>query len=191
MDILIKSVSKKYADHRVFHNFSQVIPKGETTALMAPSGKGKTTLLRLILGLEKPDSGEITGIPERCAAVFQEDRLCPELSVLGNIRMAVGRNVSRQQMDEMLRELGLADAADKPANQLSGGMARRAALARALLYDGELLVLDEPFNGLDGENREMAAAAIKKYAAGRTVLLVTHRQEDLTLLGARHVIEID
>lgn len=191
MDIILKNISKSFGENSVLQNFSAVIPQGEVTAVTAPSGRGKTTLLRLILGLERPDSGEISGVPEKCAAVFQEDRLCPELSVSGNIRMAVGRTASRQQIDDMLRQLGLGDSGDKPAGQLSGGMARRAALARALLYGGDLLVLDEPFNGLDSENRQLAAEAIKKYASGLTVLLVTHRQEDLELLGAGNVIEID
>ena len=191
MDIILGNISKSFGEKTVLQNLSAVIPEGKVTAIMAPSGVGKTTLLRLILGLEKPDSGAISGVPARCSAVFQEDRLCPELSVLGNIRLAVDKRVSDARIIGLLQELGLSGNELLPANQLSGGMARRVALARALLYDGDLLTLDEPFNGLDADSRVLAAAAVRKYAAGRTILLVTHRKEDLALLGAENIIVIE
>lgn len=187
----VKNLSKSYVDKRVLQDFSAVFPHGTVSAIMAPSGRGKTTLLRLILGLEQPDTGEIIGVPETRSALFQEDRLCPELSVLTNIRMAVGKKVPSEKITELLNQLGLAECQRTPAKALSGGMARRAALARALLYDGQLLVLDEPFNGLDSGNRETAAKAIRQYAAGRTVLLVTHRQEDLALLGVDNLVALE
>ena len=191
MDIQVKNISKGYGEKQVLSCFSACFPQGEVSAVMAPSGRGKTTLLRLILGLEKPDAGEITGVPEAKSALFQEDRLCPELSVLGNIRMVTGRAVPEEEIRRLLGFLGLEESAGTPACRLSGGMARRAALARALLYPGELLVLDEPFNGLDSAARERAAQAIVRYAAGRTILLVTHRREELELLNARRLVEIE
>lgn len=185
--IELNRVTKRYGEKTVLSKFSCRIPDDTVCAVMAPSGTGKTTLMRLILGLEAPDSGTITGVPERKSAVFQEDRLCPNLSVAKNIRMADGK-IEESRMMALLTELGLAADAGTPAQQLSGGMARRAALARALLYDGALLVLDEPFSGLDEENRIAAAAAIRSHRNGRTVILVTHREEDLSLLGAEQCI---
>lgn len=190
MDIRLEHLCKAYNGTPVLRDLNAVFPEGEVSAIMAPSGSGKTTLLRLLLGLETPDSGCITGLPERKSALFQEDRLCPGLSVLSNIRMVTGKSRTEDQIRELLRFLGLEESMHKPAALLSGGMARRAALARALLYDGQLLTLDEPFNGLDGDNRQLAAEAILRWAEGRTVLLVTHRQEDLSLLNATQLINL-
>lgn len=176
-------ICKRYGSKEILRDFSCQIPEGAVCAITAPSGAGKTTLLRLILGLEKPDSGRISGVPARKSAVFQEDRLCPGLSLLANLRMALP-GCSEESMREILAELDLAGCLDTEACQLSGGMARRAALARALLYDGGLLVLDEPFTGLDEANRLRAAACILRRRNGRTLLLVTHHEEDLELLQA-------
>lgn len=189
MDIVLKEVSKSYDGKQVLSNFSCTIPEGSVCAVMAPSGVGKTTLLRLILGLEKPDRGEILGVPTEKGVLFQEDRLCPRLSVLKNIRMAVGK-AGAEQAKALLDFLGLADCADQPAGQLSGGQARRAALARALLASGQLLALDEPFTGLDDAARLRAAEAVRAYRRGRTLLLITHRQEDLPLLEVTQRIDL-
>jgi len=187
MEICLNDVSKSYGGKPVFQHFSCKIPQGSVCAVMGPSGSGKTTLLRLILGLEAPDCGEITGVPAEKSAVFQEDRLCPELSLVGNLRMAVPK-CSKPELMRLLDALGLADSADKPASQLSGGMARRTALARALLCDSALLTLDEPFSGLDEAARNAAILTIRNYQKGRTLLLVTHRQEDAELLQADQVL---
>lgn len=187
MDIELQNVTKRYGEKTILQNFSCTIPQGCICAIMAPSGTGKTTLLRLILGLEKPDCGTVTGVLQRKSALFQEDRLCPGLSLIGNLRMALP-GCEESDIHELLTQLGLEDAANKPAAQLSGGMSRRAALARALLYDGALLTLDEPFTGLDEENRQIAAHTILHHRNGRTLLLVTHRMEDLELLGVEKCI---
>ncbi len=187
MQIVLNDISKSYGGKPVLRHFSCKISQGSVCAVMGPSGSGKTTLLRLILGLEAPDSGEITGVPPEKSAVFQEDRLCPELSLVGNLRMAVPK-CSKPELTRLLDALGLVDSADKPAAQLSGGMARRAALARALLCDSNLLTLDEPFSGLDEAARHAAIQAIRTYQKGRTLLLVTHRAEDTELLQADQVL---
>ena len=189
MDSALKDVSKSYDGKQVLSNFSCTIPGGSVCAVMAPSGTGKTTLLRLILGLEQPDRGEVLGVPGEKGVLFQEDRLCPRLSVLKNIRMAVGK-AGAEQAKALLDFLGLADCADQSAGQLSGGQARRAALARALLASGQLLALDEPFTGLDDAARLRAAEAIRAYRRGRTLLLITHRQEDLPLLEVTDRVDL-
>lgn len=185
----LRNICKAYGGKPVLKDFSCRIPDGGICAVMAPSGAGKTTLLRLILELEEPDSGEIIGVPKLKSAVFQENRLCPGLTVLGNIRAAVP-GVQKEDMLTLLQELGIGDAAQQKASELSGGMARRAALARALLCPGDLLVLDEPFTGLDEETRVKAAEAILRCRRQRTLLFVTHQKEDLLLLGAEQCITI-
>lgn len=187
MDIIVQNLAKSYGQQIVLKSFSCVIPNRSVCAIMAPSGRGKTTLLRLLLGLEKADSGRISGVPAKKAVLFQEDRLCMELSTEANIRMVTGKKVNREQITNLLNQLGLENE-KKPVSELSGGMRRRAALARALLYDSGILILDEPFTGLDENNRMIAAKAILEYRKERTLIFVTHREEDLDLLGAEQVI---
>ncbi len=190
MDIVLKDIRKSYGERVVFGGYSAVFPGGRASAVMAPSGGGKTTLLRLIMGLEAPDSGSVTGVPEKIAAVFQEERLCPGLSAVKNIQMAVGRTAARRRVEPLLSRLGLSGSLDVPVSSLSGGMQRRVSLARALLAEAELLVLDEPFKGLDGENRALAAAAVREFSAGRTVLLVTHDAAEAGLIGAERIFTL-
>ena len=186
MDLILKNICKAYDEKTVLEQFSAVFAPGKTYAIMGPSGKGKTTLLRLILGLEKPDAGEITGVPRRIAAVFQESRLCPELTAGQNIALVLP---PRQEaaITRMLEALDLQDCGKTKAADLSEGQQRRVALARALLYGGDLLVLDEPFTGLDEETKSRALAAIRTARGNATVLLVTHNREDAAALGAEIV----
>ena len=155
------------------------------TVLMGPSGQGKTTLLRILMGLEQPDAGQIEGLAgRRIAAMFQEDRLCPQLTAGDNICLT-GRGVTRAQAEEELRGLGFSNQDLKtPAARLSGGQKRRTALLRALLCcRTDLLFLDEPFTGMDDALVDRAAAAVVRLTAGRDALLVTHDHEAARLLG--------
>lgn len=188
MNILVSNISKAYGDHVVFDNFSCEFPQGEITSLEAPSGAGKTTLLRMILGLEKPDAGEIQNVPVVKSAVFQEDRLLAGISVFGNLKAALPGNTSDDLICKGLALLEL--PAERKAAELSGGMARRLALLRAMLSPGALLILDEPFNGLDSQTRVLAAKAITQYRSGRTTILVSHREEERKLLDCTHRIMI-
>lgn len=191
-DITLDRISKAYGDKTVLRGLTAVIPAGRVTAVMAPSGAGKTTLLRLLLGLEEPDSGTVSGVPKSCAAVFQEDRLCPGLSAEKNIKMALGHGADTTEIRALLAELGIAaEDAAKPAELLSGGMRRRAAIARALLADAELLTLDEPFKGLDTENMRRTAAVILARTASMTVVLVTHSETEAELLNAQNILSLD
>ncbi len=183
-DIVIKDLCKRFADKVVLDKFSIVIPAGSIFGIMGESGCGKTTLLRILLGLEKADSGMIEGLPNRISAVFQEDRLCDEFSAIENVAIAAPKKTARAVIVECLAALGLGDALDRPVRALSGGMRRRVAIARALLAEGELLLLDEPFKGLDEETRRSVMAVVRRVVAGRTVVLVTHDEEEITALGA-------
>ena len=183
-DIVITRLSKSFGDKPVLRELSLSLPAGKILCLMAPSGAGKTTLARILLGLDRADSGEITGLPARVSAQFQEDRLSEGHSVLANLRFALGRGPSREALVGALAELSLSDAADTPVRNLSGGMRRRVALARAVLFPSELLVLDEPFKGLDEAARADAVRFLLRRQAGRTVLVITHDAREAELLGA-------
>ena len=188
--ILITNLSKSYGETVVFRNFSARLPLGETTVITGVSGGGKTTLLRLILGLETPDGGEIAGVPARRAAVFQEDRLldrlCPQLTALENVLLTAGRKKERKARD-ILARLGLGESLAVPAAELSGGMRRRCALARALCAESALLVLDEPFKGLDEANRRAAMVAVRAVSDDKTVLLVTHDAAEAEFFGGNRL----
>ncbi len=171
MNIAVKGLCKAYGERPVLENMTAEFPEGRVTYVTGPSGCGKTTLLRLLMGLEAPDAGEISGVPEKIAAMFQEDRLCMEFSALTNVRIA---GVPSDKAREGLERLGLGDSLAKPVSQLSGGQRRRAALCRAMLADADAVFLDEPFTGLDPELRALAAEYIRDAAAGRTVIAVTH-----------------
>lgn len=180
--IRIENLSKSYGDTCVLRDFSARLPLGETTVITGVSGGGKTTLLRLILGLEAPDAGTIAGVPEARAAVFQEDRLCPQLTALENVLFAAGRK-KEPEARRLLSRLGLGDSMDAAASALSGGMRRRCALARALCTEHEILVLDEPFKGLDAETRRAAMEAVRESSHDKTVLLVTHDAAEADFFG--------
>jgi NitT/TauT family transport system ATP-binding protein len=184
-DIVVKHLYKAYDGRTVLRDISFTLPRGERRALMGPSGCGKTTLFRLLLGLERPDGGEICGLPARISAVFQEDRLCEELSAYRNLRITLPPSeVGESDIRDMLAALGLGEDSDRPVSELSGGMKRRVAIARALLLPATLLLLDEPFRGLDEATRARVAAVISAACADRTVLLITHDREEASLLCA-------
>lgn len=175
MDVHIEHLCKAYDGRPVLKNVSFTAIAGRVTCIMAPSGRGKTTLLRILLGLERADSGTVS-LPAHCrwSAVFQEDRLLEHLDAMENLRFVLGGALDGAAARALLTELGLGDTAGKPVREFSGGMKRRLALARALLAPFDALALDEPFTGLDGDNRDRAWRCVLGRTAGRPVLLVSH-----------------
>ena len=184
MELQVHNLCKSYGGETVLRDVSFTAGPG-VTCLMAPSGAGKTTLLRILLGLETADSGTMR-IPADCrwAAVFQEDRLLEQLDAMGNLRFVLGKGFREAAAAALLAELGLGDVGGKPVRDFSGGMKRRLAVARALLAPSDILVLDEPFTGLDGETRAGALACVRRAAAEKPVLLVTHDEADAAELDA-------
>lgn len=180
--VILDRVSFAYGEKMIFNDFSKTFALGKTFALIGPSGCGKTTLLRLIAGLETPQSGTVT-VPKqlKIATMFQENRLLPWLTVRQNVALVLS-GANEELVDWCLEALELAEHQEKYPAELSGGMQRRVALARALVYGGDILLLDEPFNGLDEELKMRIALKIKERFAEKTIFLVTHSQSEAALL---------
>lgn len=183
--IAAEALCKAYRGRTVLDRVSFTATSRRATCVMAPSGAGKTTLLRILLGLERPDSGTAR-LPEGCrwSALFQEDRLLEHQSALGNLAFVLGPGMDTAAAAALLSELGLEEAGERPVREFSGGMKRRLALARALLAPADALALDEPFTGLDPENRARCLAAIRRHGEGKVVVLVTHGTDDAAGLDA-------
>ena len=170
---------------------------GEIVALLGPSGCGKSTLLRLVAGLETPTSGlvlvddhEVTGIDRRCSVVFQEPRLLPWRTIAANVKLGARGGRQASEVDDWLTLVGLAGFGAYLPRQVSGGMAQRAALARALIGHPGVLLMDEPFASLDALTRmhmqDLLTEVVERI--GTTVLLVTHDIDEALYLADRVVI---
>ena len=184
----IQHLCKSFDGKVVLDYVSLTLESGGTACLMAPSGRGKTTLLRCIAGLETPDSGQITDLPERIAYVFQEDRLCDGFSAVDNIRLVTGKALGEGEIRRHLEELGLAGSLDQPVRELSGGMRRRVVISRAVCFGADLLLLDEPFKGQDDEARQQTADYILRHRGAAAILCVTHDREDAAALGGADIV---
>ena len=208
--IRIRNLSKSFGGKSVLENFSADLPAGSISALMAPSGSGKTTLLNLIAGLMPADDGSIVfdteesgnahpvsfsaGKNDDCrtvsfSAVFQEDRLLNEMTAESNVRL-VNPSLSLSDTINAMAELGLRESTHQSVRELSGGMKRRVAILRAVLHDSDILLLDEPFQGLDEETRKTVISFLRKKAENRTVLLITHNKEDAEDCGAEQILHL-
>lgn len=181
--IKIDNVTFAYRGEKknVLENFSLNIKEGERVWLSGPSGRGKTTVLRLITGLERAKSGSVK-IKEnaKISAVFQEDRLIPFISVKKNISLFS----SDEKADQLLKLLGLEGWGESMPDALSGGMKRRVAVARALAKDFDILLLDEAFNGLDDEALINTCKTVNDFIKDKTLILISHRSKEAELLRA-------
>ncbi len=181
-DIVLSGVTHSFGSKPALKNLTHTFAGGRVHGVTGPSGCGKTTLLLILLGLLVPDGGTVSGIPPGAAsAVFQEDRLCEQASARANVRMAVPGRIKPDM--SLFAEIGLTGFEETPARDLSGGMKRRVALLRALAAPFEVLTLDEPFTGLDETAKRRAAEVILRNRRGRTVILVTHSEDDIRALG--------
>ena len=180
----LKDVSLSFGALEVLRGASITLGQGERIAITGPSGCGKTSLLHVIAGLLHPDSGLVRNRAARTGCVFQEPRLLPWLSAEENVSIVMPHGMQGQDALMLLKKLDLADSAEKHPYELSGGMQQRAALARALAYAPDLLLLDEPFRALDAASKALAIDAVNE-RADCAVILVTHSPEEADALGCR------
>lgn len=203
--IELRNINKRYGDKTVLDCVSAVFKRGEVTIVEGPSGTGKTTLARIISGLEAPDSGQVTADTEKTVAyLFQEDRLIPWLNVYDNLAVGIladdgacgfgggracagadARNLSKRILPkddmivEMAQALEISDALWKLPSELSGGMKHRVALGRTFLAPANVMILDEPFRGLDESLRRRILDNLwPKATSGKTVIVITHQPGD-------------
>ena len=185
MSIIITDLCKTFDDNEVLKNVNITLKDNSIYCLMGSSGIGKTTLLRILMGLERADSGSVSGIDTKSiSCMFQEDRLIPYLSAIDNVRIVLHGKNNRDEIRNNLLSILPDDSLDIPVSSLSGGMKRRVALARALSYPGKLIILDEPFTGLDKDTKLNVIDYILKMRNNRTLLIATHGTADANLLGA-------
>ena len=184
--IRLEEVSKSYGEKRVLSGLSLELSRAAFHCIAGPSGSGKTTLFRLMMGLERLDSGNISGIDiNEISAVFQEDRLCESLSAGANIRLVMPTDTDKSLPEELLAALGLPGALHTPVREMSGGMQRRVALARALAAKSEVYLFDEAFTGLDYNTRAAAIDVVSARLAGKTLIMITHDESEAEMLGAK------
>lgn len=194
MAIHIHNLTKTFGSQEVFRNFSLDLPDAGCVCFFGPSGSGKTTLLHLLAGLLIPDAGSIER-PAGCrvSIAFQEDRLLPWISALENVMLVLDSEKTGQKNAAAnalgwLETLGLQEAADKLPGSLSGGMRQRVSLARAFAYNGDVLLLDEPFQGIDAHTKENIFSLLDTIKKEKPVILITHyAQEAVRLADCIHI----
>jgi sulfonate transport system ATP-binding protein len=187
--IRVRGLRKTYGERVVIDDFSLEVEEGEVVAILGPSGCGKSTILRCIGRIERADDGAIETGGE-VGFVFQEPRLFPWLSVRKNVAFAARNDAERNRIDETIALVGLTPAALQLPKQLSGGMAQRAALARALIRHPEVLLLDEPLAALDALRRlelQRALGGILSVTRAAAIL-VTHDVDEAIAVADRAVV---
>lgn len=189
MSIKLINIEKNFGNKKIYDKFSLTFEEGKINCILGKSGCGKSTLLNIIANLEEINSGEIIGVPEKIAYVFQEDRLIEWNSIYTNMELPLLKFYTKDEREEkikgILREVELEYYINSYPKELSGGMRQRANIARALLYNGELLLMDEPFKSLDKSSKENIVKIFKKnhLEKNNTVIMVTHDINEALSLG--------
>ena len=207
MTLHLVGIHAEYDGRPLYRNLSLTVDTGEIVSLVGPSGSGKSTLLRIIAGIEQPKQGrivlndhDITASPihrRGIGMVFQDNQLFPHLDVAHNIGygLRMNRGSSSASVAEMLELIGLSDFGARRVDTLSGGEAKRVALARSLIVKPQVLLLDEPLTGLDAELHERLLSDIGAIlrASGTTVVHVTHDMDEARTLSQRvvHISSLD
>ncbi|MGX7042472.1 amino acid ABC transporter ATP-binding protein [Leuconostoc holzapfelii] len=199
----IKQLTKTYTTNTIFKALDLTVADGEVLSIVGPSGIGKTTLIKILAGLETADTGDVTLNGEKLAIdgtrsdakvglIFQDFNLFPNYKVLDNIMLApinvnkVAPDVAKAKATELLETLGMADKGDLFPYQLSGGQKQRVAIARALAMDPQILAYDEPTSGLDEASTKQVAEVVKTLKAqGVTQMIITHDQPFAEMVSDR------
>ncbi|HJC47563.1 MAG TPA: ABC transporter ATP-binding protein [Candidatus Lachnoclostridium pullistercoris] len=189
MTLTLDHLQKSYGPLSVLRDCSFTFEDGGIYCLMGPSGSGKTTLFRILMGLEKADAGAVRfdKPSPKISAVFQEDRLCETFSPVENLRFILGKTVPEGEIRRELSSLLPEESLSRPVFTLSGGMKRRTAVCRAMTAPSDLIIMDEPFTGLDSETKKQVVEYIKSRQRGRLLIMSTHQEEDVHLLGGELV----
>ncbi len=186
MELKVNHLSKSFGALHVLEQVTLSLRSGRIYCLMGPSGSGKTTFFRILLGLEQADSGSLAGMEGiRTSAVFQENRLCESFTPVDNIAMVIPGRSSRsriQAREELLRLLP-EESLSRPVSTLSGGMKRRVAIVRALSVPSDMILMDEPFTGLDEDTKMNVIRYIRDKTNDKLVIISTHQEEDVALLN--------
>lgn len=186
MVIVIDNISKSFGSNKVLDGISLDLPGKGVVCFVGKSGSGKTTLFNIIANIIHQDSGNIRGLEnKKIAYVFQEDRLVPYLSAKENVKLVLDFDEDEKEKISLfwLNKLLLGDFSNKRPCELSGGMRRRVSIARALAYEADILLLDEPFNGLDNNTKGLVLDIIKKESKKYLILLITHNYDEAELLS--------
>ena len=187
MKITFHNVTKRFGTTEAIRNLTLSLPSHGTVAIMGPSGCGKTTILQLLAGLSHPSQGKVSCSTNDIAYVFQEPRLLPWRTVADNIRLAHGKHnrTPSKTPEEWLDAMGLNGCEARYPEELSGGMRQRVAIARALYCESELLLMDEPFRGLDEATRKHVLSLVRQARTGenKLTILVTHDRAEAMALA--------
>ena len=184
--IELKNLSFSYGEKSVLKELNHTFPDKGIFAVMGGSGEGKTTLLRLLCGLEKPQSGEIESTYKKISVAFQEPRLLPWMTAENNLNFVLPKEkAASKTAQELLRDFELEACAEMLPHELSGGMKQRLSLARALAMEADLLLLDEPFSALDAALKARVAPLVKNANKEGLTIVITHDKRDAALLGAK------
>ncbi|WP_304194107.1 ABC transporter ATP-binding protein [Peptostreptococcus stomatis] len=177
----MEKINKSYGNKEVLRDFTTKFEEGTVTFITGESGIGKTSIIRILMGLEGYQSGSISGLEgKEISVVFQDDCLCDKLSLDKNLSMVIdGQQGKEQDLDRLLGIFGLEGYRHKRVAELSGGMKRRLAILRAILYPHNLMILDEPFKGLDEENKKLVMGQVGKSLVGKTAIIVTHDKTEI------------
>ena len=186
--ISIKGLTHGYDGKVILSSIDLSIKENGIYVIMGESGIGKTTLLNLIAGLITPNSGEINTYGKKISYMFQEARLLPWMSVIDNVNLVLGGGKSTREIAMAhLTDVGLGEDLDKYPSDLSGGMAGRVSFARTIAYDADIILLDEPFNGIDRANVMNMISIIKKHQSDKIIVVVTHSEEYAELLSDKKI----
>ncbi|MEA4973275.1 MAG: ATP-binding cassette domain-containing protein [Candidatus Metalachnospira sp.] len=179
----LNKITKSYDGRMVLDRFSLAVENGRTVCLFGESGCGKTTILNIISGLTEIDSGEVKGTKgKRISYLFQEDRLLESATAEENIMLST-KNMELSK--KIIEVCDISDYLNLYPSQMSGGMKRRVAIARAVAFDGEIVLLDEPFNGIDTKRVEKAADFLREFLMSKICIVVSHSLNDAELLSAQ------
>lgn len=183
MDIELLQINKRFGNNQILKDYNVTFAEGKINCIMGASGIGKTTLIHILMGLLKPDSGNIQGIQgKHISAVFQEDRFIEHWDAVKNVMLVCSREQTEENVKDHFRRVGLTEYENKLVKALSGGMRRRVAIVRAILADYDLIIMDEPFKGLDEALKKQVIEYVRNETLGKTVILVTHDKDEIETL---------